>query len=229
MTKEYGTPGPRAIHPEVAHSRSLRATRSLLAMLLFDRLIACADDQGRLAGDANDVRIACLANALDLTTDAKVQQALEALAKVGMLTLYTVDDEPYIQLVHWWQWQGGQRRAYPSRHPAPPDWEDRVFGIGATGHGRDPLAVDGNTQPNAAQGGSGPPNGATGGLARGSARGSAHGSARTGLRAPGALTVPDTVPPARTRDASSPGGLAPLRDVLPPPPGYVPPKTRGDA
>src|SRR5262245_38333118 len=59
MPKEYGTPGPRAIYPDLCTSRSV-ASCSLPAQLLFERLIAQADDQGRLEGDALVLKSLCV-------------------------------------------------------------------------------------------------------------------------------------------------------------------------
>lgn len=128
MPKEYGTPGPRAIYPEMCDSRSL-ARCGIVANALWPRLIAQADDQGRLAGNAVDVLGLCFPKMLDKVTTRAVRAALDELVAAGMIQLYEVDGEPYIQILTWWDWQAGMRRAYPSRHPAPPRWDDAVYGF----------------------------------------------------------------------------------------------------
>lgn len=141
MPKEYGTVGPRSIYPEMCDSRSL-ARCGLMANALFPRLIAMADDQGRLQGDAVDMAGLCFPKMAKV--HRQVPTALDELASQKCVIVYEVDDEPYIQITEWWQYQGHQRRAYPSRHPAPEGWEDRVYGIA-----RQPAADSGATPPDA--------------------------------------------------------------------------------
>jgi hypothetical protein len=123
--KIYGKAGPRAIHPDICTSESL-AGCSILAQLLFDRLIAQADDQGRLRGSARSVRGQCLPLIDDVTTDA-VAGALVELADAKCIEAYEVAGQQLIQISGWWRWQN-PRRAYPSRLPPPPGWGDDVFG-----------------------------------------------------------------------------------------------------
>lgn len=127
MPKEYGTPGPRAIYPELCDSRSL-ARCGIVANALWPRLIAKADDQGRLAGDAADVLAECFPKMLGKVSLRQVQTALDELQANAQVRLYAAEGEPYIQITTWWSWQAAQRRAYPSRHPAPDGWTDFVYG-----------------------------------------------------------------------------------------------------
>lgn len=133
MPKEFSTPGPRAIYPDVCDSRSLGAC-GLLANVIWPRLIAIADDQGRIAGDATDVLTVALANIRRKVKHREVEIALEELARAKQILVYTVDGEPYIQIVSWWTWQHSQRRAYHSRHPAPKGWTDYVYGYPGAEH-----------------------------------------------------------------------------------------------
>lgn len=127
MPKEYSTPGPRAIYPEMCDSRSL-AKCGVVANALWPRMIVQADDQGRLAGDAVDILGLCFSKMLDKVTLKQVRTAIEELEGAGQIERYEADGEPYIQILTWWSWQGSMRRAYPSRHPAPTDWDDYVYG-----------------------------------------------------------------------------------------------------
>jgi hypothetical protein len=130
VTKQFGTPGPRAIYPEMCDSPSLGRC-SILANALFPRLVAMADDQGRLAGDAYSVLVACLGRHMrDVRVD-QVEDALGELEHVEVLERYTVKGEAYLQLLGWWRWQNGQRRAYPSRWPSPKGWQDLIYGCAA--------------------------------------------------------------------------------------------------
>jgi len=128
MPKEYSTPGPRAIYPELCDSRSL-AKCGIVANALWPRLVVQADDQGRLAGNAVDVLGLCFPKMLDRVTVRQVRIALDEVEAAGMISRYEIDGEPYIQILTWWEWQASMRRAYPSRHPAPPEWIDAVYGF----------------------------------------------------------------------------------------------------
>lgn len=126
MGKAYGTPGPRSIYPDLCDSRSMSRC-SILANALWPRLIVQADDQGRLHGDAHDIRGLCFPK-MDVTA-AEVDGALDELAHAGSLRRYDRRGEPYIQLVEWWAYQSFGRRAYPSRYPAPVGWKDIIYGV----------------------------------------------------------------------------------------------------
>src|SRR5438445_13745074 len=101
MAKEVSTPGPRALHPSIADSRSL-ARCGVLAQLLFDRLISQADDQGRLAGDAADMFGVCFPKMLGKLSVDDVAGALEELVANGEVLVYQDDGERYVRLVTWW-------------------------------------------------------------------------------------------------------------------------------
>jgi hypothetical protein len=124
VTKRFGTPGPRSLHPTFASSRGLARCKTL-ARLLFACLIATADDQGRVCGDAADLRALFR---LQESQDT-VEEALAELVDGGMVKRYEADGQPLVQLVSWWLWQSSQRRAYPSRHPGPTGWHDLVYGF----------------------------------------------------------------------------------------------------
>lgn len=130
MTKQFGTPGPRAIYPELCDSPSLGRC-SLLANALFPRMIAQADDQGRLAGDAYALLVACMGRHMREVRVDQVEDALQELEHSEVIQRYSVRGQPYVQLLSWWRWQSGQRRAYPSRWPSPKGWTDIVYGCAA--------------------------------------------------------------------------------------------------
>lgn len=127
MTKQFSTEGPRAIYPELCTSRSLGRC-GLVANLIFPRLVAKADDQGRLHGDTSDLMIATVPRLLHRISAEEFAAAMAELEREGMVQRYTVKREEYVQLVGWWSRQGSMRRAYPSRHPAPRGWTDMLYG-----------------------------------------------------------------------------------------------------
>jgi hypothetical protein len=212
MTKQYGTPGPRAIYPEMCTSPSLGRC-GLLANALFPRLVAMADDQGRLAGGANVVLLQCLPRLLELVRPSQVDEALEQLTSAGMLLRYAVHGEPLLQIIGWWRWQQSQRRAYPSRWGPPRGWQDLVYGLGG-----DPQTVK------EAAAATSPRNAAIRGtsLQVATPRASAGASARA--RAMPSRAVPDpTVPPAPeppARGGARGGQPTRFADLVPPPPGH---------
>lgn len=215
MTKQFGTPGPRSIYPEMAQSPSLGRC-GLLANLLFPRLLAAADDQGRLQGGAHSVLLVCLPRLLRLVTIDQVEEALEELERESMVRRYTVRNESYLQVLGWWRWQSGARRAYASRLPAPRGWTDLVYGTGEGAPASFNEALEASPRRNAA---------ACGSLRRRAARAT---GARAGARAPGraqaqpdrALT--DAVPsgaPAREGSGGPRGGaMEKFSDLVPRPP-----------
>jgi len=127
VSKQYGTTGPRGLYPDICDSRSLSRC-SVLANALWPRIIVQADDQGRLHGDATDIRGICFPKMPRVTVKA-VGEALAELIGVGSLLSYEAAGEPYLQIRDWWQYQSYQRRAFPSRHPSPDGWTDLVYGL----------------------------------------------------------------------------------------------------
>lgn len=139
MPKEYGTPGPRAIYPDICTSRSLAAC-SIEAQLLFDRLLAQADDQGRLEGDAAVIKSLCVPLVDTIPTRsigrgnnrfAGIDELLAELEAEELVIRYSAGRSRLVQVLTWWRWQQGMRRAYPSRWPAPDGWVDAIYGHGA--------------------------------------------------------------------------------------------------
>lgn len=139
MPKEYGTPGPRAIYPDICTSRSVAAC-SIEAQLLFDRLLAQADDQGRLEGDAAVIKSLCvpLVDTIPARTIGRgshrfvgIDELLAELEAEELVIRYSVGRSRLVQVLTWWRWQQGMRRAYPSRWPAPDGWVDAIYGHGA--------------------------------------------------------------------------------------------------
>lgn len=124
MPKKFGTAGPRLILPTVCTSVPV-AECSIEAQLLFDRLIAQADDQGRLQGESRVVAALCMP-LIKRATEVHVGKWLGELAGTGLIQRYASEGRQLVQIIGWWDNQGSPRRAYPSRYPAPEGWQDRV-------------------------------------------------------------------------------------------------------
>lgn len=128
MPKTFSSPGPRLLYPEMVSSRSL-ARCGLVANALWPRLIVQADDQGRSPGDPAAVLVACFPKLLALVSLADIETATDELRRAGMVSTYRDHGEIYLQILDWWRWQQGMRRAYPSRFPPPRGWTDVLFGV----------------------------------------------------------------------------------------------------
>lgn len=118
----------RAIYPTMATSLSL-ARCTIGAQLLFDRLIAAADDQGRLQGDPLLVRAQCMP-LIDRATIKAVDGWLNELQTETMVIRYSANGQPLIQIANWWAHQGWLRHLRPSRWPAPDGYSDQLKGHG---------------------------------------------------------------------------------------------------
>lgn len=84
---------------------------------VFYRLIVMCDDYGRM-----DARPKILASKLFPLKDiraAQIEDALRALTSAELVTLYTVDGKPFLQMNTWDRHQ--QIRAKKSKYPAPAD------------------------------------------------------------------------------------------------------------
>lgn len=84
--------------------------------ILYYRLIVNCDDYGRFDG-----RIAVIKNRLfplkENLTLASVKNAINTLARVGLVSLYVFEGKPYLYLPSWNEHQ--QIRARKSKYPAP--------------------------------------------------------------------------------------------------------------
>jgi len=89
---------------------------------LWHGLIAVADDQGRMPGIPAFVRSKIWPYE-DLPLN-QVEDDLQELQEMGMIYLYEISDQIYLQLINWWKYQNPQW-AGPSDYPAPGGWLDR--------------------------------------------------------------------------------------------------------
>lgn len=85
--------------------------------VLFYRLIVNCDDFGRLDARLPILRAKCFPLRIDRVKDKDVERWLHALSKQGLLSIYTVGGEPYLQLTTWEKHQ--QVRAKRSKYPSP--------------------------------------------------------------------------------------------------------------
>ena len=136
-TRYYST-RPRRVPPEFCIDERLEECSPLAALALY-RIISQADDQGRLPGSPKSVKAVCFPMRSEATV-RKVSEAIAELVEAGFLLRYGVEGRTLIQVLRWLDLQGkAGRRAYPSRYPAPPGWDQdwinvrEVTGLRAVG------------------------------------------------------------------------------------------------
>ncbi len=120
--------------------------------VFFYRLMVACDDYGIFDARPPILRARCFPLKLDRVSDADVRRWLARLQEVGLLTLYAVKGQPYLQLTTWGSHQ--QIRAQRSKFP-PPDIADEDSAItcnqlisGASTCPRNPIQSESNPNPN---------------------------------------------------------------------------------
>lgn len=159
----------RSIKPELRRDRKI-ADCGILASLLSRDLITYADDQGRFRADPREVKAECFPYH-DTLKAQSVEDALQALAGIGLIELYEVGGDRFGWMPRWFRDQRlqGDRMTWSELPPPPsfrPDsmppailraWlkaaEDGL--LPETGDARLAGDSDSNLVPNRVQGGSG--------------------------------------------------------------------------
>jgi hypothetical protein len=93
---------------------------------LWVGLITQADDEGRLVADAGQLRLLVFGYFPDVS-EGNVNEALEAIARVGLIQLYNVDDVRYAWIVGWKAHQKIDRKTLSRLPPGPLPSPRRVF------------------------------------------------------------------------------------------------------
>ncbi|MGB9663002.1 MAG: hypothetical protein ACPL5F_13475, partial [Moorellaceae bacterium] len=99
-----------------------------LAVLLFTWLIPHADDWGRYTADPMQVKLTVLP-AFDVSPE-EIDNALKAIAEVGLIVLYEVEGKRYLSLrpESFYKYQtyipASKRKVDNSQYPAPPSNAD---------------------------------------------------------------------------------------------------------
>lgn len=90
---------------------------SLFAELLYYHLLVVCDDYGRADARLPQLRARLFPWRLQRISEAMIDQALDELARVGLLVRYVVRGVPYLAILNW---EGNQqRRARSPKYPAP--------------------------------------------------------------------------------------------------------------
>lgn len=114
----------RKLHSKLIHSKNLNmaAYDDPLAERLWFRMIAACDDYGRLPGDPWKLK-SQIAPMLPESI-AQIADAVAVLEKHDLLQLYDVDDEPYLLLNHWFEYQDLKWFAVGApTYPHPENWQ----------------------------------------------------------------------------------------------------------
>lgn len=85
----------------------------------FLRLTVVVDDYGRMDARPCILRAKCFAAMLGRVTDVMVARWLQKLVTAGLVYVYEIQGEPFLQLATWERHQ--ITRAKRSKYPAPPD------------------------------------------------------------------------------------------------------------
>lgn len=113
----------RKLHSKLIHSKNLNmaAYDNPLAERLFFRMIAACDDYGRLPADAWKLKSQ---TAPMLPEDLEqIAGAIQTLKEHNLIDLYEVDEEPYLFLENWFEYQDLKWFAVGKpEYPHPPDW-----------------------------------------------------------------------------------------------------------
>jgi len=116
----------RVLSKSISLSETMADLAEPVAILIATWLIPHADDQGRMRASPRQLK-AQVFPMIDAIGAADITAALQRMAAVGMVALYTAPDgTPLLQFLSWWKWNDGQRWIYPSNFPAPEGWQDRV-------------------------------------------------------------------------------------------------------
>lgn len=86
------------------------------AEVFYRRLMSVVDDYGRYSADPALLRSSCYPRRLDEVREADISRWLAEVQTAGLIALYAVEEEPYLELLDFRQ----QVRAKASKFPAPP-------------------------------------------------------------------------------------------------------------
>ena len=110
------------IDPALWQSETI-AGLTIRQRLLFIGLFSNADDQGRMKAHPSLIR-SKLFPYDDISLD-DIAGWLQSLVTGDFITMYANSGKDYLQICNWWKYQH-PRWAWPSEHPAPEGWQDRV-------------------------------------------------------------------------------------------------------
>lgn len=122
----------RSIKPEAPQHRKVGAL-SDRAFRVWTVLLTQADDEGRLVCDASQVRVWGFSYHRDVT-DAHVEEAIQEVARPGLIRLYTINGTRYAVFGSWADHQKINRPT-PSKLPPPPSLLDYLSDRSVTDHG----------------------------------------------------------------------------------------------
>jgi hypothetical protein len=143
----------RILFPQVTQSRRVGRLGARGA-LIYTWLLSGCDDQGRIPGDAAELKEELAPFVDDVTAD-DIEGALAQMERLELVIQYEERFEGVVltQVVDWWRWQGRLRYKQPSDYQAPSPqgecWIDCVTGLvqGEDDYGRPKLKWVGPIRP----------------------------------------------------------------------------------
>ena len=97
---------------------------SLKAQVLYPLMWINADDQGRLAGDPDEIKYATCPSVREIAAD-DIPALLQEMETRSLIKVYTTSRTKATQMLDWWGVQKLQW-AYPSEYPPPEGWKDSL-------------------------------------------------------------------------------------------------------
>jgi len=113
------------VFPQFYSTDRRYARLSIKAIALFPLMWANADDQGRLCGDAEEIKYTCCPN-VDHIAKTEVPQLLGELAEQKLILCYNATKTAAIQLLDWWDVHYKMQWAWPSDYTPPEGWQDHL-------------------------------------------------------------------------------------------------------
>jgi hypothetical protein len=108
----------RTIKPEFWGDEKVSRLQRPVRLTFLGLISAASDDAGRCRGNPRAVRAAVYPLDEDISTE-EISAHLDQLAAVGLIKLYSVNSEPYIEIANFTRHQRIQRPS-PSQLPPPP-------------------------------------------------------------------------------------------------------------
>lgn len=117
-------PAGRRILPQSISTDPRFSRVSLKAKVLYPLLWVNGDDQGRLSGDPDKIKLAVCASVPEITS-AEIPELIENLHNENLIISYNTSRRAAIQIVDWWEAQRPQW-AWPSEYSPPQGWKDHL-------------------------------------------------------------------------------------------------------
>lgn len=117
-------PAGRRILPQSMSTDPRYSRISLKAKVLYPLLWVNADDQGRLSGDPDKIKLAVCPSVSEIAS-GDIPDLIDEMDREGLIKYYKTKNSPAIQIRDWWLVERPQW-AWPSDYDPPPGWTDHL-------------------------------------------------------------------------------------------------------